>query len=220
MLLQTVIGNENWPSGQTKLHIFVCPTRRFPLRGKEEQLWAVAREGLVRTDANMPSVQQTGSPRIMSAGIGLQAEIVGKWTSSVYELPDDVLLKVSLTRSTVNPQGQRAASILLRTRTGAALRRIEVTTLQNPKSSTDRLTIEGMYDIVDLSHAAEMGYEPPKMYLPTYLQSRWAQMPYLRVIEMAPERISAPRVIRQRVRNSEGQSVEVVTTHRRRALDL
>jgi hypothetical protein len=84
----------------------------------------------------------------------------------------------------------------------------------------DRLTIEGMFDILDLQQAAEMGYEAPKMYLPTYLQSRWMQMPYLRVIEMAPERIAPTRVVRQRVRNSEGQTVEVATTHRRRALDL
>lgn len=215
MLIQTVIGHENWPTGSTKLHLFVCPTTAYPMDNKEEHLWMVARSG---SSGRRPAIAAVGSPRIMSAGQGLKPEIVGKWTSQVYEVCDNVLIKAMIMRSTT--AGQQAANILLRTRDGAAIRRISVNTIPNAKSAMDRLILEGRFDLVDLTQAGAMGYRPPVMYMPTFQEARWRRLPYITITEIAPETVTASVVVRQHVQNMAGETVEVASTHKRRALDL
>lgn len=215
MLLQTVIGNENWPSGQTKLHLFVCPTRQWNLiDGKEAHLWMLPR----RQGDGVPVISQVGSPRIISAGLGLKPEIVGKWTTAVFDMPENVLLKAHLTRSAGG--NNRQVSILMRTRNAAPLNQIVVSTIPNPKSAMDRLVIEGRFDIIDVPEAAQLGYQAPRMFLPTFQRSRWAQMNCLTIIEKAPETAQVARLIRKEVTSEGGETVTVVTAHRKRALDF
>jgi hypothetical protein len=198
--------------------MFACPTAQYAMDSKEEHLWMVPRKS--EGKSAFPNVQQVGSPRVISAGSGLNPEIVGKWTTAVYDVPENVLIKVMLMRSSKMPPSQKAANILIRMRNSAAMRRITVNTIPNAKSAMDRLIVEGKFDIVDLGQAAELGFRPNQQYALTYMQSRWGNLPYLSISEMTRETATAPRVVRQRVRNSEGETVEVASAHRKRALDL
>lgn len=219
MLIQTVIGNENWSSGTTKFHMFVCPTTQFPLNGKEEHLWMVA-QGARRGMGNGPAVQVVGAPRVVPAGEGLKPEICGKWTEQVYDVPENVLLKVMVMRTTSNPAGQRAANILLRMREGAALRRLTVDTIPNAKATLRRLTIEGKFDVMELAQAAELGFRPAPQYLPSFMPGRLVNMPYIAIRELTQQASAAPRVVRRVVENQNGEAVSIPVVHRPRALDL
>lgn len=216
MLLQTVIGNEVWPTGGTKLFLFACPIHQFPMHGQEVHLWQLAKSGTGR--ASFPDVSGVGNPRILPAGRGMNPDVVGKWTNQVFDIQEGALLKCMIMRS--GRQGNQTSNLLLRVRESAAMRRIAVVPLAGNPSTMDRMVIEGCFDIVDLRQAKDIGYEPPSMYMPTFLQSRWAQKPYIEIRELAPERASPTVVRRQRITNMSGETVEIATSHKRRALDL
>lgn len=215
MLLQTTIGHENWQTGSTKAHLFVCPTTQFRLpTGQEVHLWMLAKSG----GPGSPRITSVGAPVTSPAGAGLKPEIVGKWTSSVYEVPDDVLLKYMVYRST--PQGARTASIPLRTRSEAALRRIAIQTIPNPRATASHLYVEGRFDILSVEDMVALGYRPPAHYLPTFRREVWGRLPFISVGEISPEIHAAVRVVTKTVRNSEGETVAIPEARRGRALDL
>lgn len=182
--------------------------------GKEVHLWQAPRSA---PGSGAPTISMV-SQNTISAGLNLKAEMVGKWTQGVYEMPDDVLVKINVNRSAGGQQ--RQANILLKTRAGAALTRIAVDTIPHERQSLRELIIEGRFDILNLDDASVLGYVPPMMYRMSFDRERWSRHGFIHIREMAPETQAPVRVRRERVENSQGEVVEVQSSHRRRALDL
>lgn len=216
MLIQTTIGTENWDIGGSKVYLFVCPTSRHPLTGKEMHLFDVAKQR--SSNARMPTISAVGNPAVTPAGLGMKPEIAGKWTDAVYDVPDSVLLKLMVQRS--QNGNAKSINVLFSMREGAALRRIRIPTIVNRRSTRQTVTIEGRFDVLSLQEAALVGYAPPAPFVPSFLPSRWSAIPGFQVIEVSPENVARPVVRTTVVENSAGEAVSVPVVHRHRALDL
>lgn len=214
MLMSIEIGRDNFPGGSVKANVFLCPLGAGA--AKECHLWMVGTNKV--PPGTGAGIQKVGAPQVVPAGVGLSADIVGKWTTQVYDLPPGTLLKVNLTRS--QNGNHRSANMLLRLREGAPLQRINVDTTPNAKASKNRLVYEGRFDILTPDQAQAAGYVIPTAFAPTYNTSRWASYGFVRVETLAPETISQPVVRTKRVINSQGDTVEVQTAAKKRQLDL
>lgn len=208
MMLRLITGEEKFPVGQSKFHVFFVPTNQFP--GAEKHVGILTRE-------NHSHVRLVGYPERMPAAPGMAAEHVGKWTRSNLDIDSGVVLKVFGMRRMSGSQ-QQMASQYIQLREGAALRRITMATCRWPKGQFNDVEIEGKFDLLTITEATHLGAKT----VPTY--ARFHNPAMVRVLfresQLAPETVS--REIRhvEQVVNSDGAVVPVVSHRRQRKLEV
>lgn len=207
-LLQTTTGFETFQQSSAKVYAFHMPSRQFP--GKELNLNIVARAG-------GGVVTTVGLPTSIPAAPGLSAEL-GRWTSATYELPENMLVKVFAHRSGGFGQMRVMASMILRMREQAALRRVSAILTQSPRASLTRANFEGRFDVLTLPEAMMLGVTVPPSFRQTFEHSFTSRAFEVQVLarEITPPEVMESR----RVETASGETVEVASARRRRAIDL
>lgn len=207
MLISTTTGFENFSAGSAKSYLFTVPTRAAP--GKEQHIGVSARSG--------GGINTIGMPSTVPAAPGFVEE-TGKWTSATFEVPDGQVLKLFAQRSGGFGSMRIMASMFIRTRRHAALRKIGTILTGHPKATYTRVWTEGRFDILTLEQAAELGILVPPHFAHTYAQTMTSRA--FEVVEVERE-ISAPAVtVVSMVQNSAGEAIEVRTNRKSRALDI
>jgi hypothetical protein len=209
MLLQTTYGQENFQSGSSKTYLFTMPTTAFP--GKEVNVAVAAKD----VHAGIRVVQ---SQPPVPAATGMVAE-VGKWTTTTYEMPEGRLLKLFMMRNTPDFGTMRVgANLLLRVRSGAALRRVGAILVGHPRATYTRAWTEGRFDILSVAQARALGAAIPRHFEPSYDQTMVSRG--YEIVEIEPEHEAPPVPHAQVVTSSRGEEVVVTSVRRRRALEL
>lgn len=206
-LLQTTTGFETFAQSSAKVYAFHMPSRQFP--GKENNLSVVARSG--------SAIQSVGAPNQFPPAAGLRPEM-GKWTTQTFDIPEGALVKVFAHRSAGFGQMRVMASVILRIRAQAALRRVGAILTQNSKAVITRANFEGRFDILRPHEAQAMGAVIPPNFANTFEDH--AVRRAFEIAELQPE-ILPPEIIEQRtVESTSGEQTQVTTVRRRRAIDL
>jgi len=213
VLLQTTTGYENVPGGSAKSYVFTMPSTGFPIPDKETNLGVAAkgRDSRIATISAQASVQavpgMAGDP--------------GKWITATYDVPENRLLKIFATRNTggSNFGSMRIlASMIIRMRPGAALRRVGTILTGHARATYSRVWTEGRFDILTLAQAHALGVTVPRHFEAQFAETMVRRAFEIVVIE--PETASVPVLQTRVVTTSQGQAVTVTTARRRRALDL
>lgn len=208
MLIQCTTGFENFSNGSAKAHVFVVPTAR--MLGKELHI-SIAAKGAYA------GLRKVGVETRQPAAPNLRREL-GEWTTTSYEVPEGMILKVFGNRSSGWGGVRVMANQFLRVRSDAALRRVSVVLSGNPQASLSRAHIEGRFDLVTLSEALLVGVTVPPSFRPAFDESM--QRRAFEYQEVSPEMRSVAVAETRVVTNSAGEERQIGTTTRRRALDL
>lgn len=211
MMLNITTGNCNYPTGSSKVHVFVVPTRQFP--GKEANIGMLFKE----VQPAFSAIRRINST-IVPAAPALAPTDAGKWTQSTYDVPEGLVLKVFGMTTSQGMQMRRMGNVLIRMRTGGALNRLAAVLAQHPKATLTRATIEGRFDILSLEQAEGLGVRVPPQYRMHFEDVHWRRMFNLEQVEAQIE--APPRVEVRRIENSEGQTVAVAVASRNRMLDI
>ena len=206
-LLQTTTGFETFAQSSAKVYAFHMPTRQFP--GKENNLSVVARGG--------GGIQAVGVPNQFPPAAGIRPEM-GKWTTQTFDIPEGALVKVFAHRSAGFGQMRVMASMVLRIRAQAALRRVGAILTQNSKAVITRANFEGRFDILRVHEAQALGAIIPPTFANTFEEH--AVRRAFEITELQAE-LLPPEIIEHRVvENTSGEQTAVTTVRRRRAIDL
>lgn len=218
MLISLFTGSETFPSGACKLHVLGIPTQSYPRGGK-----GPIHIGLAAKDNN-PSfpVRQTAAQKLPAAAGS--SVTLGTWWRSTYDVPEGMLLEVF---GSINASGSSfgsstgrttAGAVLIQMRAHAALRRITFNRQPDRMASVQSLTVEGRFDIVQLRDLAE--HRPQVTSTDIMHLSANAVRTLFSSTVIDAEVTSRPELVRERIKTPEGNSVEIVKTQHRRALDL
>lgn len=197
MLISMITGSENFQGGSSRFMVswMDSANRQVPLqsliyRGRQEV-------GLLSAEIQAPRLH--GAPVIVSAGVGMKAEMVGRWATATYVVAEAARFEVHALRKAAGETVRSQGRALLRARADASLLRLCMPTIRAPRSQYQIVYVEGRFDL--LSDPAAYG---GIMELQTIAG------------ELAP-----PVVVYERpVTSSTGQRVAVPRVRTRRALDL
>lgn len=208
MLLQTILGNENFPTGSSKVHIFFIPTNELP--GREIHIGSAARG---QTSAR---IRLHGQSQKLPAAPGCRREL-GEWTSATFDVPEGVVFKVYAQRNSAGGHREQAL-VYIQMRENAAHRRLLVRTTGWDRGQYASVPIEGRFDILDASDRRRLGIGIAPAF------ERFAEpsvVTTLVVEETLGQAISGRPVVEETViENAEGQAVRISTERNRRDLDL
>lgn len=148
MLINTVTGNENFSNSSAKVHVFYKPSRAFP--GNEMFLGQMAKAG-----GYGHNVSTHGPVSFVSAAQGMRMEIVGKWATQTFNVPDGMIIKVFGWRQS---RGLAVSAIaLLKARSTAAMNRLSVQLTGNERATYAYANIEGRFDVLTPEQAVAEG---------------------------------------------------------------
>lgn len=201
MLIQTMTGQETFPDGSAKCHMFVCPTRETPLLTEEKNIGILAKGN--RDYRKVRSQQQ-------------QAGHINQniWWNNTFEVPEGALLKLFGKRH-ARGESDVSKSILLLARADAALIRVSMRSSSPRLSAVPVISTEGRFDVVTPRQAVEMGYPLNESFFRSFLNTE--QLFTVTVLE--EQRRAVPQVRVETVR-VEDKEVKVKTAARRRAVTL
>ena len=208
MLITSYTGKEVVSGRETSVSLLFIPSHQFA--GKVEPLFARAR--------NDVSIREQGRAQYIPALNGMRPELVGQWIVSTHHVPENMLFAV---RAKINQRGIVAdGAVLLQTREGAPLVRINVALSRAPKAALEVAYIEGRFDVLTAQQAAAEGAQ--LMGQQTLIQ---AFIPSRRDGVMSFQTLAQQTVTRKETqitttKNSQGEIVQVAKIKRNRQLDL
>lgn len=212
MLMQITTGEENFPTGGSKCHVFFVPTRQR--MGREAHIGQMARG----FNPDVP-VAQTNQ-RWFAAMTGYP-ETLGRWCTANYDVPEGVVLKVfGSKRQMVGRQALpvRTGVVYLQLRSGAAFQRIAFQTLQDSKGALREAMIEGRFDILTPRELGQMGVSMSTQVLSQMSEDAVNRLFNITVLSGATE--AKVQVRQSQIKNADGEVVAVQRAVRRRAVDL
>lgn len=212
MLLSAFTGDQNFPTGSSKLHLFFVPTRNH--MGQELHV------GIMAKGAN-PNVPITSSNVRRFAAMNGAPETLGRWTQANYEIPDGVVLKLFASKR-ASMQGQRLtqhmAVIYVQARSQGAMNSIGFNLIPHERSPINRAEMQGRFDILSVRELAQMGVS---LNPSTLVQMDDAHVNRLFSITTLERQLqSRPAVRTTTMRNSEGETIAIQKTVTKRAVKL
>jgi hypothetical protein len=207
LLLQTVMGNEIFPSTSAKVYAFSVPTRQFP--GKELNLALAAKAGI--------GITKVGTSESFPPAPGWKEEL-GRWTRTNFDLPEGSLVKIFLNKTVPFGQMRVNGNILIRMRSAAAYTRIGVILTGFTNATISRANFEGKFDILTPAEATALGASIPLHFWPSFDESIQRRAFEVTVLERETAPVATEQV--KQVINSEGEHVAVKTVQRRRIMGV
>jgi hypothetical protein len=210
MLLQTITGSETFGSTSAKAHLFHVPTTQIPGTGREVHLAVIAKAGI-------SGWLRVGQAQTFPIAPGYRMEL-GMWTRATYEVPEGAILKLYAQRNIGFGAQRVQASMMIRIRSTAALRRVSAILTGNPAASISRANFEGRFDIYTLDQALALG-----LSIPVHFQTAFSAREVARGFEVVElEVATAAPVVHQarQVENALGEQVVVPMARRGRILGI
>lgn len=205
MLLQATLGNENFPTGSSKVFLFHTPTTRHAGKGKEVNIYScdlAQRQG--------QSVTVPAAPRYIDK--------FGKWTTTSFDVPEGIILKIYGQRKAEWLSERIIGQMFIQPREGAAYRRVGAILTGWEHAAFTHANIEGRFDILTMPEAAAQGATIPGHFV-KYFTDRWTSRMF--EITTVDGEIEARQMIgTDTVINTRGEEVEVRAPRRGRAIDL
>ncbi|AHC30468.1 hypothetical protein CC53_gp051 [Rhizobium phage vB_RleS_L338C] len=212
MLISAITGDQNFPNGSAKLHLFFVPTRQR--MGQEVHIGQLARGVNPDVPCSATNIRRfnamNGAP-----------ETLGKWTQANYDVPEGVVLKLFGTRRT-SIQGQNIGSasavIYVQARSNAALTSIDFSLIPNDRSPITRAELQGRFDILTGAELAQLGVSMNQQTLMSMSERNVSRVFALRTLE---RQLQAKQTVRTTtVNNSDGEAVVIQKQVARRAVKL
>ncbi|QIG76106.1 hypothetical protein EVC24_085 [Rhizobium phage RHph_I4] len=212
MLIQAITGDQNFPNGSSKLHLFFVPTRQR--MGQECHIGQLAK------GAN-PDVPCTASNVRRFSAMNGAPETIGRWTQANYDVPEGVVLKLFGSRRN-SIQGQslqnHTAVIYLQVRSNAALTSINFSLLTHDRSPITRAELQGRFDILTGAELAQLGVGLHPQTLMSMADHKVQRLFTLSTLE---RQLQAKQSVRTTtIQNSEGETVAIQKAVTRRAVKL
>ncbi len=209
MLITATTGYENFEGRSSKCYLFglnLPPVSDFPM----------AEINLTKACGHHEDLSCNQVARIPAAR-GYPSQ-TGSWVSRTYEVPEGMWIKIHAQRRQQWNAIRIQANLLIRPRSSGPLLRITSQTSGWEKAEMDGVFIEGRMDVVSLDAAATAGYIVAP-FAKQYFREPWLRRQFS-IITLERE-LSAPpvREVRQ-IQNLEGDTVEIVTTRKRRRIRL
>lgn len=215
MLLQVTTGNEAFRAGSCKYHAFIVKTQRHPMPPPHSEVHIN-----IATTKGLFGTRRVSGTRIPSASGMVD---MGAWVQGVYDLPDGMVIKLwghrSLSGRAVGASQQSNAigALLLRIRSGAALRRVTCNTVPDSLSNNVPVRLEGRFDFVSLAEAGRLGV-PLTVDLTKQLASPMTRN--LFQMEVLDAETETAAVQTTQVVQTDGERVVVPVAKRPRAINL
>lgn len=209
MLISTTTGFENFESGSAKSYVFVAPSQATRIQ-RELHLGVAARSGA-------DGISAVGAPQSIPAAPGFIEE-TGRWTTATYEVPEHTILKLFAQRNGGFGSMRIMASLFVRMRKEAAVRKIGTVLTAHPKATYSRVWLEGRFDILTLEQAMALGVVVPPSFAHTYAQTMVNRA--FEFVEVSRELSAPAQQVVSTVQNSAGETVEIRNNRKARALDL
>lgn len=207
MLLTATTGFETFTGASAKAYAFALPSRDFVF--KETMLQAAVKLGI--------GITKLGTTATIPAAPGLSREM-GYWATSVFNIPDGMLVKLYMHRNGAYGTARVMASLILQGRATGPLQRVAARLTGHASSSISLAVFEGRFDVLSLHDALRLGAMVPAgmqySYDPVHVARGFDVV--LQEAQVAQRPVVETRVIR----NTEGETVTVATRQRRRALDI
>lgn len=214
MLIQVTYGNENFQRSSAKYQILTCRSQNF-MSAPEAQthLWVAARDRL-------HDVKRQGHMRQIPAAPG-KKEVFGKWTSTGYEVPEGLLLKLHGQRKLAEMVSGKVtnACMFLKIREGAPLIRVTGRLSGDARASQRAVTVfEGRADVLTLEDAVLEGFEVRPAFA---LAFEGYNVRTLFQVKQLAAGLQERTIIEKRiVENSQGEQVVVEEESTSRIIDL
>lgn len=210
MLITVMTGKEIFPERETQIYAFFVPSNQFP--GNGVHLFQKAKEPF----ADKP-VRTNGSANMVSARNGYRQDLAGFWTTQVFDIDENVILKIigRVSARGVSYQG----GCLLQARQGAPLIRVEIPLTGRSDAPFSVAYVEGRFDVLAAPQALQEGATglstmDVKAFMPVNRDR------VMRVRELSPETQGRVVVASKVVENAAGEQVQVSSARRRRRIDV
>lgn len=165
-------------------------------------------DGIFRN--NVPGVNRIGFPGSIASLQNGRPEVCGTVFSGKYSLTPGSFLKIFV-KAHRRRSFPESASLFIRMRPSAALRRITVSCPEDPKATISEFSITGRFDLVKPIEAIAAGCRIPEQFKLGYAPTGVNRL--MRFSVLSPE--TATRTV---VRTASGEEKEVIVAKRRRRL--
>ena len=143
---------------------------------------------------------------------------MGSWMTRTYDCPEGTWLKIHSQRRQQWNSIRIQANLLVKLRSSGPLIRITSQTSGWEKAELDGVCIEGRMDVKALEEATSEGYEVAP-FAKQYFKEPWLHRQFT-IVTLERETSAPPiREVRQ-ITNLEGDTVEIVSTRKRRRIRL
>lgn len=220
--ISTVTGFETFDDASAKVHVFWCPQgqARAQQPGTESpaapaEIECHLNQAAKPSDPPHPSGVMKG-PSMRDTP---QARIeLTQWYVSSYGVPEGTVLKMFGARSTKWNERRLTASIYIRVRERAALRRIRMGLTNNELSVRTHAELTGRFDVMSVEEVKALGVSVLGIY-ERFADPLWYGALF-ELVEIEPE--EAPRTVVEstEVEVGEGETKQVRRVVRRRVLDI
>jgi hypothetical protein len=208
-LLKVTCGNINLRNQSGQVRVFHSP-RKGGKGEKEVFLDTAAKAG-----PTIAVISRIGSPHFFSSVPGLNADIVGRATSQVFDIAEGEIIKVFV--DSRNNYGKRPtrASIYLRMRAAAASRILKFKITDHASAAFNEGEVEGNFDILTLDEVEAEGVKVLPQFR-QYCSEAAVARAITSNVELAPEVAPVPKVKKVAVDDGTGTKKEVFVAARPR----
>ena len=211
MLAQVTFGREVFDDSGANYGVLASRTQAFPdINPAEAQLWMMSKEGV-------HGIRRIGGLEKLPAVPG-HNELMGKWTTGTYELPEGLLVTVYGRRklSAMVAGRHTEARVVLRVREHGPLIRLQGNLTGDSRTPASKVLFEGRVDMLTPQEAISEGaqitglsrYDSPNV---TALFT---------TTELSPELEQRVVVRQEEIKNAEGEVVRVPSAQPRRRLQV
>lgn len=205
-IISTFTGSETLADASAKVHLFHVTEAR--------------EEFISKAPTFTPElVREHGRPVFESAVAGIRQEIGGRWIRNTYEIADEVVMKLYVTRKGGWNELAKSCMVYIQFRDNAALRKITVPLINRPgKSRFAVAELTGRFDILTARQVLAMGVKMNNSALA--LCSQTAMDATLSVTKLTDALASPVRVVERTTVSSSGEERVVRVRRRVRRLEL
>lgn len=207
MLLQTVMGQENFPNTSAKVFAFIVPTRLHP--GKELNIALAAKAEI--------GISKVGTAADFPCAPGFKPEL-GRWTRANYDLPEGTIVKIFLNKSVPFGQARVNANLLIKMRNNGPFMRVGAILTGAANATISRANFEGRFDIITPTQAMALGAAIPLHFLPTFDDTMIRRGFEVTELERETGSVTVEQV--RETTNTDGEAVVIKTTTRRRMIGV
>lgn len=214
--ISTVTGFETFDDASAKVHVFWCPQGQYAnAEGSEVQAECHLNQAAKPSDPPHSSgVMKGPSTRDTSQA---RNELT-QWYVNSYGVPEGTVLKMFGSRSTKWNERRLTASIYIRVREQAALRRIRMGLTNNELSVRSHAELTGRFDVLTVEEVKALGVPILKIY-ERFADPLWYGALF-ELVEIEPEEAIRTVVEDREVEVGEGETRRVRRIVRRRVLDI
>ena len=203
-------GSETQKDGQCCLHVFHVDQHG------DEKFVSAALQKADRFGSPKPMVVNS---RVENAVVGTRAEIGGRWQEVRLTVAEGELFKLYARRKQRWNSVMQQACVFIKPRFDAALRTVQMRTLQMADSRVQTVYVQGRFDILTPSEAiAENNVKMKPMFERLFLPS--AVNSVLEMIESESQRSARTKITSKELVSSQGETVKVRVRQRVRNLDF